>query len=36
MASHGLTDPDAVDKVRKRSNYYASMVPQVPARAFAA
>lgn len=32
MASHGLTDPDAVDKVRKRSNYYASMVPQVPAR----
>ena len=32
MASHGLTDPDAVDKVRRRSNYYASMVPQVPAR----
>jgi len=32
MASHGLTDPDALDKVRKRSNYYASMVPQVPAR----
>jgi len=32
MASHGLTDPDAVDKVRKRSNYYASMVPQVPVR----
>jgi glyoxylase-like metal-dependent hydrolase (beta-lactamase superfamily II) len=32
MASHGLTDPEAVDKVRKRSNYYASMVPQVPTR----
>lgn len=32
MASHGLTDPEAVDKVRKRSNYYASMVPQVPPR----
>src|SRR5512147_2522718 len=32
MASHGLTDPDAVEKVRKRSNYYASMVPQVPTR----
>ena len=32
MASHGLTDPESVAKVRKRSNYYASMVPQVPAR----
>lgn len=32
MASHGLTDPDAVEKVRKRSNYYASMVPRVPER----
>ncbi len=32
MASHGLTDPEAVDKIRARSNYYASMVPQVPAR----
>jgi glyoxylase-like metal-dependent hydrolase (beta-lactamase superfamily II) len=32
MASHGLADPEAVDKVRKRSNYYASMVPQVPVR----
>jgi glyoxylase-like metal-dependent hydrolase (beta-lactamase superfamily II) len=32
MASHGLTDPDSLEKVRKRSNYYASMVPQVPAR----
>jgi glyoxylase-like metal-dependent hydrolase (beta-lactamase superfamily II) len=32
MASHGLADPDSLEKVRKRSNYYASMVPQVPAR----
>jgi glyoxylase-like metal-dependent hydrolase (beta-lactamase superfamily II) len=32
MASHGLADPGAIDKVRKRSNYYASMVPQVPPR----
>ncbi len=31
MASHGLTDPQALDKIRARSNYYASMVPQVPA-----
>jgi glyoxylase-like metal-dependent hydrolase (beta-lactamase superfamily II) len=31
MASHGLTDPEALDKIRGRSNYYASMVPQVPA-----
>ncbi len=30
MASHGLTDPAAVAKIRARSNYYASMVPQVP------
>jgi glyoxylase-like metal-dependent hydrolase (beta-lactamase superfamily II) len=32
MASHGLTDPDSIAKVKARSNYYASMVPQVPAR----
>ena len=32
MASHGLADPEAVEKVRRRSNYYANMVPQVPAR----
>ncbi|MEY4562124.1 MAG: hypothetical protein RLZZ618_1401 [Pseudomonadota bacterium] len=31
MAGHGLTDPDAVEKIRMRSNYYASMVPTVPA-----
>jgi len=29
-ALHGLTDSAALDKVRARSNYYASMVPQVP------
>ena len=32
FASHGLTDPDSVEKVRMRSNYYATMVPQVPAQ----
>jgi len=31
FASHGLTDPEAVAKVRGRANYYASMVPAVPA-----
>jgi len=30
FASHGLTDPQALDKVRARANYYAGMVPQVP------
>ena len=32
MASHGLTDPDSVEKVKARANYYASMVPHVPPR----
>jgi glyoxylase-like metal-dependent hydrolase (beta-lactamase superfamily II) len=32
MASHGLTDPDAIEKIKARTNYYASMVPQVPGR----
>jgi glyoxylase-like metal-dependent hydrolase (beta-lactamase superfamily II) len=32
FARHGLNDPDAVAKVRARSNYYASMVPRVPPR----
>jgi glyoxylase-like metal-dependent hydrolase (beta-lactamase superfamily II) len=32
MASHGLTDPEAVEKIKARSNYYASMVPKVPPR----
>jgi glyoxylase-like metal-dependent hydrolase (beta-lactamase superfamily II) len=31
FARHGLTDPDALEKVRARRNYYASMVPSVPA-----
>jgi glyoxylase-like metal-dependent hydrolase (beta-lactamase superfamily II) len=31
FASHGLTDPEAVAKVRARANYYAGMVPVVPA-----
>jgi glyoxylase-like metal-dependent hydrolase (beta-lactamase superfamily II) len=31
FARHGLTDPEAMARVRARSNYYASMVPQVPA-----
>jgi len=32
FAAHGLTDPDALDKVRARSGYYAQMVPAVPDR----
>ncbi len=32
MASHGLTDPVAQEKIKARTNYYASMVPQVPAQ----
>jgi glyoxylase-like metal-dependent hydrolase (beta-lactamase superfamily II) len=32
FASHGLTDPESVAKVRARSNYYAGMVPRVPAQ----
>jgi glyoxylase-like metal-dependent hydrolase (beta-lactamase superfamily II) len=31
VASHGLTDPDSQEKIKARRNYYASMVPQVPA-----
>ncbi len=30
FASHGLTDPDSLAKVRARTGYYASMVPAVP------
>jgi glyoxylase-like metal-dependent hydrolase (beta-lactamase superfamily II) len=30
FASHGLTDADAVEKIRGRSNYYPGMVPDVP------
>jgi glyoxylase-like metal-dependent hydrolase (beta-lactamase superfamily II) len=32
MASHGLSDPESLEKIRARSNYYASMVPKVPER----
>ncbi|HEY0856031.1 MAG TPA: MBL fold metallo-hydrolase [Albitalea sp.] len=32
MASHGLTDPQSIAKIKARSNYYASMVPKVPSR----
>ncbi len=32
FARHGLSDPEALAKVRARSNYYGGMVPQVPAR----
>ncbi|MBT2321733.1 MBL fold metallo-hydrolase [Variovorax paradoxus] len=31
FASHGLVDPESVAKIRARSNYYANMVPSVPA-----
>ena len=31
-ARHGLLDEDSLAKVRARTNYYASMVPQVPGR----
>jgi glyoxylase-like metal-dependent hydrolase (beta-lactamase superfamily II) len=32
FARHGLTDPEALQKVRARAGYFAGMVPQVPAR----
>ncbi|BDI03413.1 MBL fold metallo-hydrolase [Sphaerotilus microaerophilus] len=32
FCGHGLVDPEAVARVRSRSNYYATMVPQVPAQ----
>jgi glyoxylase-like metal-dependent hydrolase (beta-lactamase superfamily II) len=32
FASHGLTDPDSLEKVRARAGYYPSMVPDVPRR----
>jgi glyoxylase-like metal-dependent hydrolase (beta-lactamase superfamily II) len=31
FASHGLTDPEAIGKIRGRANYYPSMVPHIPA-----
>jgi glyoxylase-like metal-dependent hydrolase (beta-lactamase superfamily II) len=30
FARHGLSDPVSLDKVRARTGYYSSMVPQVP------
>jgi glyoxylase-like metal-dependent hydrolase (beta-lactamase superfamily II) len=30
FASHGLTDPESVAKIRARSSYYATLVPAVP------
>ncbi|MEO7391942.1 MAG: MBL fold metallo-hydrolase [Ramlibacter sp.] len=30
FASHGLSDPEAIEKIRGRANYYPSMVPDVP------
>ena len=30
MASHGLTDPIAQEKIKARKNYYVGMVPAVP------
>ena len=32
FARHGLTDPEAQEKIRERSGYYQSLVPSVPAR----
>jgi glyoxylase-like metal-dependent hydrolase (beta-lactamase superfamily II) len=31
FGSHGLTDPDSLDKIRARADYYPKMVPVVPA-----
>ncbi|HEX4509426.1 MAG TPA: MBL fold metallo-hydrolase [Burkholderiaceae bacterium] len=32
FAEHGLVDPVALERVRARSGYYATMVPEVPAQ----
>ena len=32
FAAHGLNDPVSIDKIRRRANYYATMVPAVPHR----
>jgi glyoxylase-like metal-dependent hydrolase (beta-lactamase superfamily II) len=32
FASHGLTDPDSVARIRARNNYYSDLVPNVPGR----
>ncbi|QRF57169.1 MBL fold metallo-hydrolase [Variovorax sp. UC122_21] len=30
FSAHGLANPEALDKIRGRTNYYANMVPSVP------
>ncbi len=30
FSSHGLTDPESLDKIRARASYYPGMVPEVP------
>ncbi|WBY00436.1 MBL fold metallo-hydrolase [Ramlibacter tataouinensis] len=30
FASHGLSDPESIEKIRARASYYPSMVPDVP------
>ena len=32
FASHGLTDPESIEKIRARASYYPGMVPDVPRR----
>jgi glyoxylase-like metal-dependent hydrolase (beta-lactamase superfamily II) len=32
FAAHGLTDPESVEKIRSRTNYYSGLVPDVPRR----
>lgn len=32
FASHGLTDPESLEKIRARANYYPGLVPAVPGR----
>jgi glyoxylase-like metal-dependent hydrolase (beta-lactamase superfamily II) len=32
FASHGLIDPDAMEKIRARAGYYRGMVPELPDR----
>jgi glyoxylase-like metal-dependent hydrolase (beta-lactamase superfamily II) len=32
FASHGLQDPDNLEQIKKRSSYYPSLVPAVPAQ----
>jgi glyoxylase-like metal-dependent hydrolase (beta-lactamase superfamily II) len=32
FASHGLADPEALEKIRGRSNYYPGLVPALPPR----